>query len=363
LTAADGDSIQVLELELAGDDDTDVPFPLGALPEPVRQALQSRFPSAEPIEAAITDEQGATEYDIHAEFSGQIIGLTVTPDGQILEIENTVAASELPPQVLDWVRQNYPDAAIDEAAIVTNGASQSYEVLLESAGQEIEATLQLQDTPSARNSGDGDPTRPSDPPTPDPNSGSAVVDDGAPGGMIASEAQLPAQASGGADSRTLEPLAQQSAARSAPVGQPRADSRKQLATAIPELLSSQASLLLNAVHALDAAGAGALLPQVAEVLSDVVPIELAAVELGLQRIVAQIDSLAEQVPREMELGRNAVSLAVMGVLLAGALLLLETRKSGAGPMVVFHAVNSSWSWVLGTKRCRKPRGFRAGGEP
>ena len=105
-----------------------------------------------------------------------------------------------------------------------------------------------------------------------------------------------------------------------------------------------------------------MVPHLAEALSDVVPIDLAVIERGIQDILGQIDSLAGKIADDATTSRATLTLALLVVLAAGALLLLDARKSGAGPMVVFNAVNSSWSWVLGAAT-RSGRSFRCNGEP
>ena len=155
-TAQSGDSRRrSRSKESADDDPTDVPIDPSKLPEAVMAALHKRFPGVQLLEAARTVEANATEYDVKHKFSGQIIDATLSPDGQIIETEHMIASAELPRAVLDWVRQNYPDAEIDEAAIVTEDGFQSYEVLLTGGAAGIEATLPVQ-TPAPGTPGTGD---------------------------------------------------------------------------------------------------------------------------------------------------------------------------------------------------------------
>jgi hypothetical protein len=349
------EAVEVLEQDFGSDDDTDVPIRVGALPQAVVAALESRYPDSEPIEAARSIEDGVLEYDVTAALRDQTIELTITKDGRIIETEKALASDDLPPAVLDWVHQNYPDASIEEASIVTADGGESYEVLIASAEQQIEATLRVQDTQSPDDALAPEPTASlaNASPTVDVESSSALIHvepELAP--VESTVSQATAQAPSAAQPPSMQSIPRQASDSEELVRQ---SARPSFVTSIPHAISAQAIVITDALQSLASAGATALVPQVAEALSDVAQIDVAAIEQGLQRIVAEVESLAEQIVGEADARHSAASLAVLGVLLAGALLLLDSRKSGAGPIVVFNAVNSSWSWILGTARRRQPR--------
>ena len=138
-------AVEVVELTVATeDDDGKVEVAPSKLPREIVAALDARLPGAKLINAERGTDEGFLVYDVSAEWSGRLVGVTLMPDGSIIEMEQAVAAGELPQPVLDWVRQNFPGAAIDEAIVVTSAGTESYDVRIATGDQQqFEATLRL----------------------------------------------------------------------------------------------------------------------------------------------------------------------------------------------------------------------------
>src|SRR5688572_2877369 len=75
--------VLVMELEVESDDDDegDVEVAPSELPEQVVAALDGRFPGAKVLEADFSVEHGKPEYGVTARFSGEVIDVTLTPEG------------------------------------------------------------------------------------------------------------------------------------------------------------------------------------------------------------------------------------------------------------------------------------------
>src|SRR5687768_5637452 len=57
------------------------------LPDQVAAALQARFPGARLVEAELDTEDGAAAFYVTAEFDGETVEVTISPIGEVLEIE------------------------------------------------------------------------------------------------------------------------------------------------------------------------------------------------------------------------------------------------------------------------------------
>jgi hypothetical protein len=66
----------------AGDD-----VPIEQLPEPVRQAVEDRFPGAQFRSAERETDDGATYYEVEIVHQGREYEVDVTPEGRILDVE------------------------------------------------------------------------------------------------------------------------------------------------------------------------------------------------------------------------------------------------------------------------------------
>ena len=96
-------------------------------------------------------------------------------------------------------------------------------------------------------------------------------------------------------------------------------------------------------------GTSIWLPQVAGVLDDVLPIDLARVEQRINALLEELEALSARMLGDTSLGTAAVRLAAVGAFIAGVqLVLLRLRIPRGGPVLVFNQKNSSWSWIFGS---------------
>lgn len=112
--------------------------PLDKLPEAVVKAVKARFPDAKLVSAEKEDEDGKTVYEVAITNKDQKIEVTLTPEGEIVEIEKEIAAKDLPEKVAKSLEAKYPKATyktIEEVIKVKEKKEQSpyYEVLLVTA--------------------------------------------------------------------------------------------------------------------------------------------------------------------------------------------------------------------------------------
>jgi uncharacterized membrane protein YkoI len=371
-------AVEVVELAVAEEPDgDDAEIDTAALPREIITAFGDRFPGAELVEADLSNEDGVLEYDVNAEWNGQLIEVTFNADGEILGTERALATQELPLSVLDWVRQQFPGATIDEAGLLTEAGTESYELLITTSTQQaIEATLRVQGLDTQIPNGTPGPvgdrfdsavtTTPlgrqrSDSGTDSAESQSPLESQPSANAESASEPRQSAEhvqtaepsearatETSGAEEETRENDSQSESS-----DQPAESLRSGgVASALVLPLADTAELITATI----ALGNGAAwLPQVAGVLTSVLPIDVAAIEQGLQAFLDEIDALAGEVAGETVTASSALRVAVIASLITGAeLVLLDSRKPNRQPVVGSKSADSSWSWILGAAP-RKPR--------
>jgi DNA gyrase/topoisomerase IV subunit B len=109
------------------------------LPRAVMAAIKAHFP--DPEFTSLTKETTGTKvvYDIELKQKGRKHEMDVREDGTVLEIENEVAAKDLPEAVTKALDAKYPKAAIKEAMEVNKVTGKDlkllhYELTVETAG-------------------------------------------------------------------------------------------------------------------------------------------------------------------------------------------------------------------------------------
>ena len=347
------DPVEVVEVEAADEgDEVEVEIAPARLPAHILLALAKRFPGAELIEAEFSTSEDESEYGVTAEFNDEVIDVSLTPQGQITEIEQSVTSGDLPEAVLAWIRGQFPDAVIDEAAVVDEAGEVSYEVEFTPAGQApLEATLRVPgveppvvapETPV-----DDVVTGPLIPIAADDEQAQAASEASAASrsqDVGAAEVALAADAPGASPQRTTEPAA--ASPDSPAAAKPRADDPSRVAgseASLPAPLR-RAAVLAEALQAAAAATNAQWLPELIAML----PIDAGLAEQNIRAILAELDALAgrlaDAAPKGDGVGlRLAVALAV----LAGVeFFLLESRKTRGGPAVVFNGAASTWSWLV-----------------
>jgi uncharacterized membrane protein YkoI len=112
--------------------------PLDKVPKPVLDAVKARFKDAKLTEASKETEDGKLVYEVTVNDKGQHIDVTLTPDGEIVLIEKTIAAKDLPKPVTKALEEKYAKATykIVEEIIKVEKKEEKlayYEVLLVTA--------------------------------------------------------------------------------------------------------------------------------------------------------------------------------------------------------------------------------------
>ena len=100
-----------------------------SVPPAVINAFKAAYPSATIKGFAREKEHGKVFYEIESKEGSTARDLLYNPDGSIAEIEETVAASDLPSSVQDVIRAKYAGAVITKAEKTTAGQTVSYEVI------------------------------------------------------------------------------------------------------------------------------------------------------------------------------------------------------------------------------------------
>jgi uncharacterized membrane protein YkoI len=122
------------------------------LPPKVAQAVKARFPGATIVKATKEMENGRVVYDIEMIRSGKKHEMDCREDGTIVDIQNEIPASDLPPAAQTAIKAKYPGSKIKEVGeilVVNNGQEKRdhFEVLIETAEQkEVELTVSLDGT-------------------------------------------------------------------------------------------------------------------------------------------------------------------------------------------------------------------------
>ena len=112
--------------------------PLDKVPKAVIDGVKARFPDAKLMSAETEKEGDKVVYEIAITNKDQKIEVTLTPDGKIMEIENQIAAKDLPKVVKETLESKYPQATyqmIEEVIKIKEGKEhlEYYEVLLVTA--------------------------------------------------------------------------------------------------------------------------------------------------------------------------------------------------------------------------------------
>lgn len=89
------------------------------LPQPVQQNIQVQLNTIHPERLTQESDDGFTAYEAAKTINGQLKEIKLGSNGQLLEIEDTVAVSDLPVEVKASVEKKYPKSGIVKACRVT----------------------------------------------------------------------------------------------------------------------------------------------------------------------------------------------------------------------------------------------------
>ena len=116
------------------------------MPAAVAATVKAHFPDAE--FTSITKETEGTKvvYDIELKQKGKKHEMDVQEDGTILEIENEVAAKDLPAAVTKALEAKYPKGTLKEAMEVNKVTGKEikllhYELTVETGGKSVEVLI------------------------------------------------------------------------------------------------------------------------------------------------------------------------------------------------------------------------------
>ena len=113
-----------------GDDKNYTDIPLAQVPRPVIQAVQKKFPDAQPQSASRGIEENKPYFDVYIKVKGQNIWVTCNPQGAILTIDREIVAKDLPKPVATAFAKKYPKAAIRMVNEVTEDNYSTYDIAI-----------------------------------------------------------------------------------------------------------------------------------------------------------------------------------------------------------------------------------------
>jgi uncharacterized membrane protein YkoI len=99
------------------------------VPAAVISAFKTTYPNATIRGYAREKEKGKVFYEIESREGTTTRDVLYNSDGTVAEVEETVAASELPAEVQRAFKEKYPKAVITKAERTTAGDKVSYEIV------------------------------------------------------------------------------------------------------------------------------------------------------------------------------------------------------------------------------------------
>jgi uncharacterized membrane protein YkoI len=107
------------------------------MPQPVLAAFKSAYPNATVRGYAKEKEKGKVFYEIESTDGATMRDISYHPDGTVAEVEETVAATDLPAAAQKVIQTKYPRAVVTKAEKTTAGDKVSYEVIAKRGKQKI----------------------------------------------------------------------------------------------------------------------------------------------------------------------------------------------------------------------------------
>jgi uncharacterized membrane protein YkoI len=99
------------------------------VPAAVMSAFRTAYPNATIRGYAREKENGKVFYEIESREGTTTRDVLFNPDGTVAEVEESVAASDLPAEVQQAFKEKYPKAVISRAEKTTAGDKVSYEIV------------------------------------------------------------------------------------------------------------------------------------------------------------------------------------------------------------------------------------------
>ncbi|MCX6538366.1 MAG: hypothetical protein NT151_05455 [Acidobacteria bacterium] len=132
--------------------------PAAKLPKLILDAFKKAYPKAVIKNVAEEKENGKTTWEVESTDSGLARDLIYNPDGTVVEFEEVVAATSLPPAVTAALKAKYPKATITKAEKLFKGKATTFEMAIAGAGtvKSIEITPEGKVVPPAKKAGEKD---------------------------------------------------------------------------------------------------------------------------------------------------------------------------------------------------------------
>lgn len=111
------------------------------LPAPVLASFQKTYPHATIKGVGKETENGKTYYEIESVDGKTNRDLLYLADGTVAEIEETVAAADLPASVKSAVTAKYPSGKIQKAEKTTRGSTITYDVRVDVGNTKHEMSI------------------------------------------------------------------------------------------------------------------------------------------------------------------------------------------------------------------------------
>ena len=111
------------------------------IPSAVLSAFKKAYPDAVIKNAGKEVTGGKTYYEIESVDGNTGRDLLYLPDGTVYEIEESVAASDLPAAVTGAVQKKFPKGKILKAEKLTRGTLTRFELLIKSGKQKLEVVF------------------------------------------------------------------------------------------------------------------------------------------------------------------------------------------------------------------------------
>ncbi len=111
------------------------------VPAAVMSAFKTAYPKATIRGYAREKEHGKVFYEIESREGTTTRDVLFNPDGTVAEIEESVAAIDLPAEIQQAIKRKYPKAIITRAERTTTGDKVSYEIAARQGKKRITTEL------------------------------------------------------------------------------------------------------------------------------------------------------------------------------------------------------------------------------
>jgi hypothetical protein len=116
-------------------------IPLSQVPRAVVQAVQKKFPDAQPQSASRGIEKNKPYFDVYIKVKGQNIWVTCDSQGAILAIDREITAKDLPKPVAAAFAKKYPKAEIRMVNEITEDNYSTYDIAITVSGKPLVAVF------------------------------------------------------------------------------------------------------------------------------------------------------------------------------------------------------------------------------